>query len=139
MPVPVALEADVLVIGSGLAGMLCALRCAPRGRVALVTKDRLPESSSRYAQGGIASVWGEDDTFESHIDDTLTAGGGLCRRDAVETVVREGPDRVRELIALGVHFDAVEADFVGTGGGVGVRDRLPEGAGTRVVVVGHGD
>jgi L-aspartate oxidase len=105
MPTPVALETDVLVIGSGIAGMLCALRCAQHGRVTLVTKDRLPESSSRYAQGGIASVWGEDDTFESHIDDTLTAGAGLCRRDAVETVVREGPERVRELIALGVHFD----------------------------------
>jgi L-aspartate oxidase len=105
----VALQSDVLVIGSGIAGMLCALRCAAHGRVTLVTKDRLPESSSRYAQGGIASVWGEDDTFESHIDDTLTAGAGLCRRDAVETVVREGPDRVRELIALGVHFD-VNAD-----------------------------
>jgi len=105
MRAPVALQSDVLVIGSGLAGMLCALRCAEHARVALVTKDRLPESSSRYAQGGIASVWGEDDTFESHIEDTLTAGAGLCRRDAVETVVREGPDRVRELIALGVHFD----------------------------------
>jgi L-aspartate oxidase len=89
--------------------MLCALRCAEHGRVALVTKDQLPESSSRYAQGGIASVWGADDTFESHIEDTLTAGAGLCRRDVVETVVREGPDRVRELIALGVHFD-VTAD-----------------------------
>jgi L-aspartate oxidase len=101
----VALTSDVLVIGSGLAGMLCALRCAKHGSVALVTKDQLPESSSRYAQGGIASVWGADDTFESHIEDTLTAGVGLCRRDVVETVVREGPDRVRELIALGVHFD----------------------------------
>jgi L-aspartate oxidase len=105
MTAPVALESDVLIIGSGIAGMLCALRCAEHGRVTLVTKDQLPESSSRYAQGGIASVWGEDDTFESHIDDTLTAGAGLCRRDAVETVVREGPERVRELIALGVHFD----------------------------------
>src|SRR5262245_45914144 len=85
--------------------MLCALRCAEHGRVLLVTKDQLPESSSRYAQGGIASVWGEDDTFESHIEDTLTAGAGLCRRDAVETVVHEGPDRVREVIKLGVHFD----------------------------------
>ena len=100
-----ALETDVLVIGSGIAGMLCALRCAEHGRVTLVTKDQLPESSSRYAQGGIASVWGEDDTFESHIEDTLTAGAGLCRQDTVETVVREGPERVRELIDLGVHFD----------------------------------
>ena len=102
----VARDSDVLVIGSGIAGMVCALRCVERGRrVLLVTKDRLPESSSRYAQGGIASVWGEDDTFQSHVDDTLGAGAGLCRRDAVETVVHEGPERVRELIALGVHFD----------------------------------
>src|SRR5262245_42660820 len=101
----VPVESDFLVLGSGIAGLTCALRCARFGRVLLVTKDRLPESSSRYAQGGIASVWSHDDSFEQHIDDTLVAGDGLCHRDAVEVVVREGPDRVRELIALGTHFD----------------------------------
>src|SRR5215831_363334 len=101
----VALQCDVLVIGSGIAGLTCALRCAPHLRVALVTKDRLPESSSRYAQGGIASVWSPEDSFESHVDDTLVAGAGLCHRDVVETVVREGPARVRDLIALGTNFD----------------------------------
>src|SRR5262249_15106562 len=75
------------------------------GRVLLVTKDRLPESSSNYAQGGIASVWSPDDSFEAHIADTLGAGDALCHRDVVETVVREGPARVRDLIARGVNFD----------------------------------
>ena len=98
-------ESDFLVLGSGIAGLTCALRCARFGRVILVTKDRLPESSSRYAQGGIASVWSHDDSFEQHIADTLVAGDGLCHRDVVETVVREGPDRVRDLIALGTNFD----------------------------------
>jgi L-aspartate oxidase len=101
----VAAESDVLVVGSGIAGLVCALRCARFGRVLLVTKDRLPESSSRYAQGGIASVWSPDDTFESHVEDTLRAGAGLCHRDVVESVVREGPACVRELIALGTSFD----------------------------------
>jgi len=101
----VPVESDFLVLGSGIAGLTCALRCARQGRVLLVTKDRLPESNSRYAQGGIASVWSPEDSFEQHIDDTLIAGDGLCHRDAVEVVVREGPDRVRDLIALGTHFD----------------------------------
>jgi L-aspartate oxidase len=101
----VPVESDFLVLGSGIAGLTCALECARAGHVVLVTKDRLPESSSRYAQGGIASVWSPEDSFESHIEDTLVAGDGLCHRDVVETVVREGPDRVRDLIALGTNFD----------------------------------
>jgi L-aspartate oxidase len=98
-------EADFLVLGSGIAGLTCALECARAGRVVLVTKECLPESASQYAQGGIASVWSPEDSFESHIQDTLVAGDGLCHRDVVETVVRDGPDRVRDLIALGVNFD----------------------------------
>src|SRR6185503_7423813 len=101
----VPVESDFLVLGSGIAGLTCALRCASAGRVVLVTKDRLPESSSRYAQGGIASVWSPEDSFEAHIADTLVAGDGLCHADVVETVVREGPDRVRDLIGLGTNFD----------------------------------
>src|SRR5437763_5097733 len=101
----VPVESDLLVIGSGIAGLTCALECAGRAHVVLVTKDRLPESSSQYAQGGIASVWSPEDSFESHIDDTIAAGAGLCRRDVVETVVREGPAGVRRLIALGANFD----------------------------------
>jgi L-aspartate oxidase len=99
------MECDVLVVGSGIAGLTCALECAPDARVVLVSKDRLPESSSQYAQGGIASVWSPDDSFEAHIDDTEVAGAGLCHRDTVEVVVREGPDRVRDLIARGTNFD----------------------------------
>ena len=70
----------------------------------MLTKDRLPESATNYAQGGIASVWSPEDSFEAHVEDTLVAGAGLCHRDVVELVVREGPERVRELIALGTHF-----------------------------------
>lgn len=102
-------EHDVLIIGSGIAGLFAALRCARFGEVLLLTKDRLPESSSQYAQGGIASVWSPDDSFESHVEDTLVAGAGLCHRDVAEAVVRDGPARVRDLIALGTNFD-VRAD-----------------------------
>ena len=97
-------DSDFLIIGSGLAGLSLALKAAVRGSVTIVTKDRLPESNSAYAQGGIASVWSEEDSFADHIQDTLTAGAGLCHPDVVEAVVTEGPDRIRELIALGTHF-----------------------------------
>ena len=95
---------DFLVVGSGLAGMLFALKAAAHGRVLLVTKAELGESNSRYAQGGVAAVWDDEDAYEAHIKDTLVAGAGLCQRDAVDFVAREGPDRIRELIELGVEF-----------------------------------
>jgi L-aspartate oxidase len=98
------MDADFLVIGSGLAGLTFALRAARQGSVLLLSKDRLPESATNYAQGGIASVWSPEDSFEAHVEDTLVAGAGLCHRDMVELVVREGPERIRELIALGTHF-----------------------------------
>lgn len=99
------LTTDYLVIGSGIAGLTFALKVADAGTVTVVTKDRLPESSTQYAQGGIASVWSPEDSFAAHTTDTLEAGAGLCHSDAVETVVREGPARIRELIALGAVFD----------------------------------
>ena len=95
---------DYLIIGSGIAGLSLALKVATRGSVTIVTKDRLPESNSAYAQGGIASVWSAEDSFAAHIQDTLTAGAGLCHPEVVEAVVREGPERIRELIALGTTF-----------------------------------
>ena len=95
---------DYLIIGSGIAGLSLALKAAVRNSVTIVTKDCLPESNSAYAQGGIASVWSADDSFEAHIQDTLNAGAGLCHSDAVEAVVREGPERIHELIALGTNF-----------------------------------
>jgi L-aspartate oxidase len=97
---------EVLIVGSGIAGLSAALRCARFADVVVVTKDRVPEGSTRYAQGGIASVWSPDDSFDAHIEDTTVAGAGLCRPEAVEVVVREGPDRVRDLIALGAVFDS---------------------------------
>jgi L-aspartate oxidase len=99
------MDCDFLVVGSGLAGMLFALKAAKHGRVLLLTKRQLGESNSRYAQGGVAAVWDDKDRFGDHIDDTLVAGAGLCRREVVEHVVRTGPERIRELIELGVEFD----------------------------------
>lgn len=95
---------DFLVIGSGVAGMWFALKAARHGTVTIVTKRDATESNSAYAQGGIAAVWHEDDAVENHIRDTLVAGAGLCRREAVEKTVREGPSRVRELIEFGARF-----------------------------------
>ncbi len=95
---------DYLIIGSGIAGLSLALKAAAHSSVTIVTKDRLPESNSAYAQGGIASVWSADDSFDAHTRDTLKAGAGLCHPEVVETVVREGPERIRELIALGTNF-----------------------------------
>jgi L-aspartate oxidase len=96
---------DILVMGSGLAGLGYALKVADFARVNLITKRGLTETSTSKAQGGIAAVLGADDRFEYHIDDTLTVGEGLSHPDIVELVVRQGPDRVRELIDMGAHFD----------------------------------
>jgi len=103
------MDADFLVIGSGLAGLTYALHAAQHGSVLVLSKDRLPESNTNYAQGGIASVWAAEDSFEAHVADTLVAGAGLCHRDLVELVVRDGPARIHELIALGTHFSRRDA------------------------------
>ena len=95
---------DFLVLGGGIAGLFFALKAAKHGRVAVLTKRARNEGATRYAQGGIAAVQAEDDTFEAHVADTLTAGAGLCREAAVEVCVREGPDRLRELREFGVQF-----------------------------------
>jgi L-aspartate oxidase len=99
---------DFLVIGGGIAGLLFAIKASESGTVTVLTKAASNEANTAYAQGGIASVWSYDDSFESHIDDTLRAGDGLCNRSAVETIVRDGPDAVRELIALGTRFTRIE-------------------------------
>jgi len=93
-----------LVIGSGIAGLTFALRAAKRGPVTIITKREAAESSTNYAQGGIATVWSGEDTFESHIEDTRRAGAGLCHPDVVDMVVRDAPTRIRELIGWGVKF-----------------------------------
>ena len=97
-------DVDVLVIGSGIAGLSFALRTAEFARVAVVTKKSDTESSTNYAQGGIAAVMDPNDSFTSHARDTHVAGAYLCHEDAVRILVHEGPARVRELIDFGVRF-----------------------------------
>jgi tetratricopeptide (TPR) repeat protein len=100
-------DLDVLVLGGGVAGLSSAIRAAQSGaRVAVVTKTALGASATQYAQGGVAAVLEEDvDSPELHLADTLGAGAGLCDVDAVRVLVEEGPTRVRELMAMGAHFD----------------------------------
>jgi L-aspartate oxidase len=100
---------DFLIIGSGAGGLSAALHAAKHGRVCLLTKRTAPESNSSWAQGGIACVKADDDSIEQHVNDTLIAGAGLCREDAVRTIVSEGPQRIEELLALGVDFDQRES------------------------------
>lgn len=118
-----SIQADFLVIGSGIAGTFFALKAAEFGDVVVVTKRERSMSSTREAQGGIASVFSKDDSFEEHVKDTLYAGAGICHRDVVEMVVKEGPERVRELIEIGVRFtkkvkdeNNVEYDLTREGG-----------------------
>ena len=104
------IEEDFLVIGSGIAGLTFALKASQFGSVAIVSKDDLSESATLYAQGGIASVMTDDDSFELHANDTIEAGRGLCREDVVRIICREGPSRIRELIDLGVKFTRIQGE-----------------------------
>jgi L-aspartate oxidase len=96
---------DLVVVGSGIAGLCAALQAAPRARVALVTKGDLDDGCSRWAQGGIAAALGSDDSAERHYEDTITAGRGLCDPAAVRLLVEGGPAGVRRLVEWGVSFD----------------------------------
>lgn len=98
------MKADVLVIGSGIAGLVFSLTLAKRATVLVITKKGRVESNTNYAQGGIAAVFGQDDSPDLHLQDTLLAGAGLCHADVVDILVQEGPLRVRELIDWGVGF-----------------------------------
>lgn len=97
-------ETDILVIGSGIAGLYYTLKVAEQRTVSLVTKKGTVESNTNYAQGGIASVFSDEDTFQMHVQDTLQAGAGLCHPDIVEIVVNEGPALVSDLLEMGVKF-----------------------------------
>ena len=99
---------DFLVIGSGIAGLSFALKAARAGSVAIITKKKSAESNTNYAQGGIAAVTSAEDTFESHVQDTLVAGAGLCKEPVVRAIVSEGPAIVRELAEIGVKFSERE-------------------------------
>ncbi len=123
-------RADFLVIGSGIAGLSFALRAAKHGTVAVVTKRGRSESNTAVAQGGIAAVLDPEDTFEDHVRDTEVAGAGLCHHDVVELVVRDAPERIQELVALGTRF-ARERD--------GAWELAREGGHTKRRVVHAGD
>jgi L-aspartate oxidase len=99
---------DILVIGAGIAGLRAALEIPKEVDVLVVTKDSIQQSNSTYAQGGIAGVLSPEDRFENHIEDTMTAGGGLCHRDIVEMVVREAPQQINDLVKFGTQFDEEE-------------------------------
>ncbi|PWG82636.1 L-aspartate oxidase [Pararcticibacter amylolyticus] len=96
---------DFLVVGSGIAGLSFALKAAKHGKVLIVTKSNEDESNTKYAQGGVAVVVDKEDSFDKHIEDTLIAGDGLCDREVVEIVVKEGPARIQEIIEYGTNFD----------------------------------
>jgi L-aspartate oxidase len=97
-------ESDFLVIGGGIAGLWFAIRAAQHGTVTVLAKKDARESSTNYAQGGIAAVSSKEDSFEDHIQDTVIAGAGLCNQDVVRSVISEGPPRIEELVQLGVEF-----------------------------------
>jgi len=104
-------QADFLVIGSGVAGLRAAIELSRQGRVLMLTKGHPLESSSSYAQGGVAVAMSEEDDVAVHLTDTLTAGHGLCRPEAVRVLVEEGPDRIQELIGWGAQFDKIGGKF----------------------------
>ncbi|WP_218279226.1 L-aspartate oxidase [Knoellia remsis] len=124
-------SADVIVVGSGIAGLTCALRLRERvDRVLLVTKTVLDEGSTAWAQGGIAAALHPEDSPQEHLEDTLVAGVGLCDRAAVEALVTEGPKRVRQLVALGAEFDRdADGEIKLTREGGHHRDRIAHAGG----------
>src|SRR6201989_1931426 len=107
------MQADFLVIGSGIAGLTYSLKVAkqyPGKKVIVITKTQADETNTKYAQGGVAGVWDEQkDSFDKHIEDTLIAGDGLCNERAVEIVVKEGPERIKEITSYGAEFDKEES------------------------------
>ncbi|MFI9629986.1 L-aspartate oxidase [Streptomyces sp. NPDC052042] len=126
-----SIDADVVVVGSGVAGLTAALRCAAAGlATVVVTKARLDDGSTRWAQGGIAAALGEGDSPEQHLDDTLVAGAGLCDEDAVRVLVTEGADAVRRLIGTGARFDTTDGgDIALTREGGHHRNRIAHAGG----------
>ncbi len=104
--------ADVVIIGGGIAGLRAALEMDPRLSLLVITKDRMNQSNSAWAQGGIASVLDPEDTFANHVEDTLIAGANLCDREVVEMVVREAPEHIRQLIGWGTKFDTEDGELL---------------------------
>src|ERR1044072_6002241 len=105
------MHTDFLVIGSGVAGLTYAIKISktfPEKEVIIITKTTADETNTKYAQGGVAGVWDANDSFEKHIEDTLISGDGLCNENIVEIVVKEGPERIKEIIEYGAEFDKNE-------------------------------
>ncbi len=102
---------DILIVGAGIAGIRAALEIPSSLQVLVVSKDSFQQSNSNYAQGGIAGVLSPEDRFENHVEDTLSAGGGLCARDIVEMVVREAPRQINDLVSWGTKFDEEEGQL----------------------------
>ncbi len=103
---------DFLVIGTGLAGLAYALKMSEYGRVTILSKSKSNQTNTNSAQGGIAAVYDEEDNFDKHIQDTIEAGGGLCREDIVKNVVMQAPERIKDLISWGVKFDLKDDNSV---------------------------
>jgi L-aspartate oxidase len=123
-------RADIVVVGSGIAGLTTALKASRTGSVLLVTKTELDAGSTRWAQGGIAAALGPGDSPDDHLIDTLVAGAGLCDEEAVRVLVTEGPDLVRELVDLGTRFDRDHAgDLALTREGGHLRRRIVHAGG----------
>ncbi len=113
------MDTEALVIGSGLAGLVLALKVADQSKVLLCTKTDLKTTNSAMAQGGIAAVMSEEDSFDQHVSDTLTAGAGLCDPTVVRNIIEAGPDRIQDLIGWGVKFDlnsSAQIDLTREGG-----------------------
>ena len=123
-------QVDFLVIGTGIAGLSFALKAADYGKVCLVTKGKADETATKYAQGGIAAVMYTPDTYEKHIQDTLIAGDELNDEKAVRITITEAPERIKELIELGVSFDKNAS---------GLYDLAKEGGHSEFRVLHHKD
>lgn len=121
---------DIVVIGSGIAGLFYAIQCAAFSKVLIVTKGNIGESNTMYAQGGIAAVMNDQDSIESHVADTLQAGDGLCNRNAVELIAKNARQAISDLVKLHVHFNkTTTGDF----------DLHREGGHTHARIVHHAD
>ena len=123
-------QVDFLVIGSGIAGLTFAIKVAKHGKVCIVTKSRMDDTATSWAQGGIAAVMYTPDSFEKHIQDTLIAGDGLCDEKVVRFTIRESTERIRELIKWGTKFDKTKT---------GKFDLAKEGGHSEYRVLHHKD
>ena len=117
-------ETDFIVLGSGVAGLRAAIELASFGRVTVLTKERLDESNTEYAQGGVAVALSDDDEIDLHIEDTLVAGAGLCDERAVRVLVEEGPKYITQLIDWGAQFDREDGELSFTREAAHSRNRI---------------